>query len=162
MAIQNITYDDKVSIQTSSLPNANKCRAEDLNEIKSVVNNNASELASKGIVESGSNANGNYIKYGDGTMLCWKRKEVTVAINHAWGSLYENQTPEALGNYAQEFISKPMIQASIAPDVGYPGALIARVEQGTESSFGNVVLLRPVSTSSQTYQVDLLAIGQWK
>lgn len=39
-----ITYDDKVSIRTSELPNANKCRAEDLNEIKTVVNANANEL----------------------------------------------------------------------------------------------------------------------
>ena len=39
-----IEYDDKTSLTTSSLPRANKCTAEDLNEIKEVVNTNADEL----------------------------------------------------------------------------------------------------------------------
>ena len=37
-----ITYDDKVSLTTSPLPRANKATAEDFNEIKRVVNANAS------------------------------------------------------------------------------------------------------------------------
>lgn len=43
---EKITYDDKVSLTTSPLPRANKCTAEDLNEIKTVVNANA-DLAEK-------------------------------------------------------------------------------------------------------------------
>ena len=43
-----ITYDDKVSLKTSPLPNTNKCTAEDLNEIKTVVNANAIELDNMG------------------------------------------------------------------------------------------------------------------
>lgn len=39
-----ITFDDKVSLTTNSLPRANKCTDDDLNEIKEVVNNNADEL----------------------------------------------------------------------------------------------------------------------
>lgn len=39
-----IEYDDKISLTTSPLPRANKCTAEDLNEIKQVVNDNADEL----------------------------------------------------------------------------------------------------------------------
>lgn len=39
---RKITFDDKVSLTTSPLPRANKCTAEDLNEIKEVVNANAS------------------------------------------------------------------------------------------------------------------------
>ena len=35
-----ITYDDKVNTSTSTLPNINKFRADDANEIKSVVNTN--------------------------------------------------------------------------------------------------------------------------
>ena len=33
------------------------------------VNNNV------GVVESGSNTNGRWIKYSDGTMICWQRQE---------------------------------------------------------------------------------------
>lgn len=39
-----IEYDDKTSLTTSPLPRANKCTAEDLNEIKEVVNTNADGL----------------------------------------------------------------------------------------------------------------------
>lgn len=45
MAVQTITYDDKVYInQNSNIPDINKCNNTDMNEIKSVVNNNATEL----------------------------------------------------------------------------------------------------------------------
>lgn len=45
MAIQRITYDDKVAINNdTSVPDINKCKADDLNEIKNVVNNNANEI----------------------------------------------------------------------------------------------------------------------
>lgn len=46
MAIQTITYTDKVDLNTdSSIAAINKVVAADMNEIKSVVNNNASELS---------------------------------------------------------------------------------------------------------------------
>lgn len=41
MASSKINYSDKVSLTTSPLPRANKCTAEDLNEIKQVINDNA-------------------------------------------------------------------------------------------------------------------------
>lgn len=45
MAISKIQYDDKVAINIdSTIPDINKCNASDLNEIKSVVNNNADEI----------------------------------------------------------------------------------------------------------------------
>lgn len=41
------------------------------------------------IIESGSNSNGSYVKFGDGTMICWVRMSVTdQAINQAYGSLF--------------------------------------------------------------------------
>jgi len=44
MAIQQIQYDDKEAINIdSAVPDKNKCKADDLNEIKSVVNNNSYE-----------------------------------------------------------------------------------------------------------------------
>lgn len=45
MAIQNISYADKTDLNTTSVPVSNKVRATDMNEIKSVVNNNATETS---------------------------------------------------------------------------------------------------------------------
>lgn len=45
MAIQTITYDNKVALNTNpDIADINKCNASDMNEIKSVVNNNANEF----------------------------------------------------------------------------------------------------------------------
>lgn len=44
MAVQTITYDNKVALNTNpDIANVNKVQDSDMNEIKSVVNNNASE-----------------------------------------------------------------------------------------------------------------------
>lgn len=45
MAIQNITYTNKVDLNETAVADINKVKASDLNEIKSAVNNNASELS---------------------------------------------------------------------------------------------------------------------
>ena len=63
---EKITYDDKVSLTTSPLPRTNKCTAEDLNEIKNVVNSNA-DLAERINTTSVTTANtdlNNYIENG--------------------------------------------------------------------------------------------------
>ena len=47
MAVQSITYGDKTQIYANNdVADANKVKADDMNEIKSVVNNNATELTS--------------------------------------------------------------------------------------------------------------------
>lgn len=49
MAVQTITYDDKAYLnQNPSIANINKVTDNDMNEIKSVVNNNATELTNNG------------------------------------------------------------------------------------------------------------------
>lgn len=45
MAVSTITYIDKVDLNTTSVADINKVNASDLNEIKTVVNNNSSELS---------------------------------------------------------------------------------------------------------------------
>ena len=42
------------------------------------------------IVESGSNANGSYAKFADGTMICYGTKTTNTAIATGWGSLFIN------------------------------------------------------------------------
>ena len=54
MSVEKITFLDKVSSIISSLPVINRIRAEDINEIKNVVNNNADELENLITVPLGS------------------------------------------------------------------------------------------------------------
>lgn len=45
MAVQDITYTNKVDLNDTEVADINKVKASDMNEIKSVVNNNGSELS---------------------------------------------------------------------------------------------------------------------
>jgi hypothetical protein len=60
-----ITYENKVKINDSSLPAVNKIRDVDMNEIKEVVNENYDELTN--LISNGTG----YIKYADGTLICY-------------------------------------------------------------------------------------------
>jgi len=110
------------------------------------------------IVESGSNANGNWIKYSDGTMLCWKTYTFSgLNFTTAWGPVYETALQD-FGATPQTFISTPTIFANNGN-----GAMtgIEGINNTTTNSFGRTQLYRPVSGTASG-SINLLAIGKWK
>lgn len=115
------------------------------------------ENAINGIVESGSNANGNYIKFADGTMICRKYVQFgEKAITSEWGSFYESEELD-IGNYAQPFIEIPQI--SVMPlDTFF---VEKRDNNISETSWGSFWATRPVSITMYI-RVDCIAIGKWK
>jgi len=71
-----------------------------------------------GIVDSGSNANGSYVKYADGTMECWGISTNAVAVNTAGGSVFHSSV--AVGfNFAVAFSNVPSISPSAITSNGY-------------------------------------------
>src|SRR5690606_29872838 len=50
------------------------------------------ESAQKHITESGENANGRYVRFDDGTQICWRTTSITGDSwsNSAWGGKYKN------------------------------------------------------------------------
>ena len=108
--------------------------------------------------ESGSNANGNYMKFPDGTMIC--TKTVTTSVTYsAWGSWYESSIID-LGDFAETFISTPIVTLSLnnsstAASVG--GA------NPTTTSAGNTRCFRPnAGTATNSVTIGVIAIGRWK
>ena len=120
-----------------------------------------------GIVESGSNENGNWIKYADGTMICTATKLFeNVSVTNSWGNLYE--TPELLlGNFPQPFISTPeginciMITNSNSSGKGSAG-FVEYVVQTTNTEWGKTAIAKPVSSTIANISLSLIAIGKWK
>ncbi|MBQ2902417.1 MAG: hypothetical protein IJE49_11310 [Agathobacter sp.] len=105
-----------------------------------------------------------YFKFTDGTLICVKGVTTTVAINIAWGSIY--QSPEiSLGTWAYSFASNPYVVLcpyfSLSASAKYTswGAQAGNV---TTSSAGTTYLHRPVSTVSASYTIDVIGIGRWK
>lgn len=110
------------------------------------------------IVESGSNANGSYIKFSDGTMICSRITDViTMNIDVAWGSLYEGSVD--IGQFPANFTEIPAISASPFGS----GMLVEQAgANATKNSWGLVTAVRPTAVQNVSARFYLIAIGKWK
>lgn len=111
------------------------------------------------VVKSGSNANGDYIKYSDGTMICTKKVSfVGLQFTTAWGNVYETP-PVELGDYAQEFVDIPLMFITAATSTA-----VAEGVGNTKTGFGKVTFYRPIRTDYADYRYNfyLMAIGKWR
>ena len=109
------------------------------------------------IIESGTNSNGSWIKYADGTMICYKRQGFnSVAITTAWGTLYESAKLE-LGDLPQPFVDN-------YPDffiMPWQSFFVERGYSASLTSWGGFYAVRPTS-STMDIIVSCFAIGRWK
>ena len=136
-----------------------------------VVNNEYTESATdtyscnyiNGIVESGSNTNGSWTKWADGTMIINKTVLGTANITNAWGSLYVSAEIN-LGNFPVAFIEMPTIVVSPQNQTGTQYMLAGQSGNGygSETNAGNVVLVRPNSKTGVAYRLEVIAKGKWK
>lgn len=112
------------------------------------VNNNV------GVVDSGSNENGNYIKYADGTMICYGTIELASTSFSSWGSIYG-------GNFT---INQPFAQSFIAnPILNITPVNIGAIYESSSNAtmITKFSLMRPTNTTSAFYGI-YIAIGKWK
>ena len=109
---------------------------------------------------SGSNANGSWIKFADGTMICTKKVKLTnVVINTVWGSVYETARKLNFGDYAQEFIEIPNVSITLANGAT---CFCETFSERTKKSIGNTWLWKPAVEANSTMTFDVIAIGRWK
>ena len=109
-------------------------------------------------IDSGSNTNGDYIKFSNGTMICTKQFELSsIAFPNTWGGWYETAQID-LGGYAQNFISTPYVYATAVKGSFF----IEGIKSTSQNSFGTTYLLKPSSSSINNVAIELLAIGKWK
>ena len=114
-----------------------------------------------GIIESGSNANGNYIKYIDGTLICYMRKRVTnIAISTAFGSMYINDT-DIIFTFPQQFTERPTFNINV---IDASTGLILNYSQSsdTKNYSDGYRIARPNTAPEKTYILNAIAIGKWK
>ncbi|GGJ06696.1 hypothetical protein [Halopseudomonas pertucinogena] len=120
------------------------------------------DMSAGAIIERGSNANGEYVRFADGTQICTKTKHRIV-----WASAYR------LGGtwtYPAAFISLPCVNVSMDLDnlINYPNV--------GEVSLNKNYSLFPTSVNIQAYRneggsafssnayadVEAVAVGRWK
>lgn len=122
------------------------------------------ESAAKHIAESGSNANGRYIKFDDGTMIQWGEKNFTQSVKNAWGALYVASGEPCTVDFPLTFIETPIIIAS-PRTTGNASAFFGnynaiRVYQSSAQYL--VQAFRPTESDSVDFVVHWVAIGRWK
>lgn len=117
-------------------------------------------------MESGSNENGSWIKYRDGTMIITQSYETTVSKSTwgTWGSGYgvALNTPP---NFPIPFVGKDPVVTQTLETTNGNGMLVTRTENDSYSTLtraGAVQVFRPAAGLNATYRVNIIAIGKWK
>lgn len=108
------------------------------------------------IIESGSNDNGDWIKFADGTMFCHGNRNTTCSNNVQVGSLWYTDSFN-LGQYPIEFIEVPKTYLQIEGVYS-----IAEYTGNGKQNIGNIYMTNAVSRNDQYIKVDFFAIGKWK
>lgn len=114
------------------------------------------------IEESGSNNYGEWVKFSDGTMICYREIEIEFDVSTLWGSLYVGENTTGW-DFAQNFKTIPKVLVDIK-NVGSSSLIPAnyRAPIISTSSYRNIAVIRPTSNDQVTATVTIFAIGKWK
>ena len=107
------------------------------------------------IIDSGNNENGNWVKFSDGTMICYAKLTATISASYQ-GTYYAGGW-----HFPLAFIEIPVALFSAET---YPYGLVS-LDYHSASVTGNFVI-QSVSTTpalnSSTITFSMCAIGRWK
>lgn len=119
------------------------------------------KIGSSPIIVSGTNENGGYIKYYDGTMICYKTVSGTVDITEQYYG-YFYHTPDGkyfnLGDYAMPFIERPACNITFR---GGNPQWIAAIQNQSATHVGDLHIISVTSKSAGAYY-DVIAFGRWR
>jgi len=112
------------------------------------------------IIETGTNANGSWTKWADGTMMCSRRVAVTRALTGSTGSLFTTVALEAALSWAQPFTAVPN-EIVFSSGNGTQATWWSTISSATASLTPTGVLMSAVSQASANYTITYTAWGRW-
>lgn len=114
------------------------------------------------VASSGSNDNGNWVKFYDGTMICWGQQSWNgISITNAWGALYESTTMMEFANFPQPFTAAPSM--AMFPNNLSGNLYFIEGPRGlTATSPGKFYACLPGALNNVTIGASYIAIGRWK
>ena len=111
------------------------------------------------IEESGNNENGNYIKYNNGTMICYGQRPQTAGLTETLPS--GGYRSGGLNfSFPVEFITTPLVVATSSSDVNDTGFNLAPARINTQQFSG--FFWGNKAQNGTTHSVNYMAIGKWK
>jgi len=111
----------------------------------------------KMIWESSFNANNGYVKFGDGTAICWKNMSTTVTINNNFGNTTLKYGSVDCGSMPITFKNEPFVTVS---NNGIPWAAL-NYATSRKSSWGTIKCFYTYNLSDYSVNIQLFAIGRW-
>lgn len=108
------------------------------------------------IIEKGSNANGEYVRFADGTQICSLNANTTLNVNTVFGELFHS--PVQTWTYPAAFSEGPTVAVSAHSATGQMFGAPSAAPVATELSFRVVC---PVTQTSVTTRIYRIAIGRW-
>lgn len=110
------------------------------------------------MVESGSNWSGRYIRFADGTMMCWGTRTFSTTVASAWGSLFYHDVQS--WTFPAAFVGDKPVCSAFCTDSG--AELLGMVPNSTLTNM-TFYGLRPTSVPTSTaFNFRVFAIGRWK
>ena len=120
----------------------------------------ALQLGGVDVVASGNNANGAFIKYADGSLICWQQL-ATDAITTAAGAIFVTSPYNSA--FPSAFIAIPRVVHSGVVATGSQSAIWSvSLSPPTINNFGNYRIASAVSLPEVGAFINVLAIGRWK
>lgn len=113
------------------------------------------------IIQRGSNASGEFVRFADGTQICWKTQTVNTAISNSDGGSVLYSPAVDLGTYPAAF-SGTAPSTTLSVSGGGAGAFLtsSSISQ-TLTSWGSYYLTSGASRTAANYYISCVAIGRW-
>lgn len=158
---------DKVSgkqLSTNDFSNTEKEKLASASELATINASNIADIRTQisGIVESGSNENGNWIKWSDGTMICtYKSPNIPVDITTPEGQMFWGKIKApTIKPFPQQFVKLNSFSLNCTTY-----ELISISCSDTSSSTRiteDMYFYAPVSFANYNVNYSYIAVGRWK
>ena len=112
------------------------------------------------IVESGNSVNGEYLKFSDGTLICFNSLQVTTSVDALWGNIFINPAGITL-TFPHSFVPGKLSIAPVAKSSVGGDAMWCMYTDVLITGF-TARLLRGATLSSRDITINYIAIGRWK
>jgi len=111
------------------------------------------------IIERGANANGEYTKYADGTLICWKAITTNSTGTYAAGVLFGSDA-YAPGAFPSAYISVPAVTSGATRGTNNDCVFASAFTPPTLNNWGAWRAMA-ISNAALAAQINLIAIGRW-
>ena len=157
--INEVSGTDNINFSFKS-ENSIDTKIGDLTQLNTTNKSNLVGAINSTIIETGTNNNGTYIKYADGTMICTKKITGQAKITSTWGNLYDTgDNPLDLGDWAIPFIEVPIVSISF---YGANGQWVEGFQTSTTKEKVGAISIASATSKTANAYYNIIGIGRWR